>query len=52
VNDDQKMALVISTTFMTGWLPAALYGHPGMGVVFGAAAVMLQIVMALACGDE
>ncbi len=52
MNDDQKIALAMAATFLTGWVPSALYGHPREGIAFGIAAVFLQITMAFAFGDE
>ncbi len=54
MNDSQKIALAMGATFMTGWVQAALYGHPNTGIVFGFAAVMMQIAIAFSFdeGDE
>ncbi len=52
MNDDQKIALALAATFLTGWVPSALYGHPKEGIIFGFAAVLLQFALAFAFGDE
>ncbi len=48
MTDDTKITLSVATTFVAGWLPSALYGHPQAGIVWGVVAVTLQFTLAFA----